>query len=94
MTQSRKKYTPEFKAKIALEAVRAEKTIAELAKHHELHPVQISQWKKQLLDSAASVFASPRPAKDNQQTTSVDELYRQIGELKVERDFLARKCAR
>jgi transposase-like protein len=94
MTQSRKKYTPEFKAKVALAAIKGEQTIAELAKLYELHPVQISQWKKQLLDSAASVFASPRPAKDNQQTASVDELYRQIGELKVERDFLARKCAR
>lgn len=94
MKQSRKKYTPEFKAKVALAAVRGEQTMAELAKLHELHPVQISQWKKQLLDSAASVFASARPAKDSQQTASVDELYRQIGELKVERDFLVRKCAR
>ena len=94
MATSRKKYSPEFKAKVALEAIRGEQTVAELAKRYELHPVQISQWKKQLLDDAASVFASPQPAKDKQQTALVDDLYRQIGQLTVERDFLARKCAR
>lgn len=88
MSQKRKQYGAEFKAKVALEAVREEMTVAQLAQKHGLHPTLINQWKRQLLDHAAAVFT--RSAKVADDTTGiVAELYRQIGQLKVECDFLA-----
>lgn len=92
MKKSRKKFTPEFKAKVALEAIRGEKTIAELAAQHELHPNQIATWKKALQDNAVAAFskgpAAPADGED------VAQLFEQIGKLKVENDFLARKLGR
>jgi transposase len=91
--QKRKQYSPEFKAKVALAALREEATTAELASRYGVHSTMISSWKKALLDGAADIFE--RGQKSNKQTESqVDELYRQIGQLKVERDFLARGLSR
>jgi transposase-like protein len=95
MKQTRKKHSPDFKAKVALEALKGLKTVSELAAEYQVHPVQISQWKKALLEGAASVFASAKPGHDKeqqQQTALIDDLYRQIGQLMVERDFLSRRC--
>jgi putative transposase len=84
MGQIRKRHSAAFKAKFALEAVKQDKTIAELAKEHQVHPVQISQWKKQLLDGLEDLFengsASRRPDPEKVQT----ELYEQIGRLQME----------
>lgn len=91
MAQSRKKYSSDFKAKVALEAIKGEHTIAELAARFQLHPVQISQWKKMLLDGVPSLFAGKAIKADNKDAALVDTLYRQIGQLTVERDFLSRK---
>ena len=91
--QKRKQYSPEFKAKVSLAALREEATMAELASRYGVHPTMISTWKRALLDGAADIFN--RGQKSQAQTEAkVDELYRQIGQLKVERDFLAKGLSR
>jgi transposase len=94
MSNKRKQYSPAFKAKVALDAVRGEKTVSELASGYSLHPTVINNWKRQLLEGASDLFESSRkPAADASQQAQIDELYRQIGQLKVERDFLANRSA-
>lgn len=94
MANKRKQYNPQFKARVALEAIRGEKTIAQMASDHQLHPNLIHNWKEQLLAAAPGIFESvtaSAASTDNQ--AQFDELYRQIGQLKVERDFLASRSA-
>lgn len=95
MSNKRRQYNPEFKAKVALEAVRGEKTVAELASQYEVHATMINNWKRQLLEGASGLFEKGNETKkaDENQQAQVDELYRQIGQLKVERDFLASRSA-
>ena len=90
MRRKRKQYSPEFKAKVALAAIKNEETVAQLAARYEVHPTVINTWKRNLLDGAADLFA-PGQKKNNQTEAKVDELYRHIGKLKVERDFLSKK---
>ena len=95
MKQTRKKHNAAFKAKVALAAVRGDRTIAELASAFGVHPNQIYSWKKQLLDGAVSVFEGGGAAAEGTVSEAqVDVLYRQIGQLKVENDFLARKLGK
>ncbi len=89
MGRKRKQYNPEFKARVALAAVRGEETVAELAARYQIHPTMIHGWKRELMERAGEIFE--RGVNKEQQETEAEtaELYRQIGQLKVERDFLA-----
>ena len=88
MIKKRKQYSPEFKAKVALAAIRNEASTAELAAKYEVHPAMIGNWKRELIKGAAELFDKGQKAKKQQEAT-VDELYRQIGQLKVENHFLS-----
>jgi transposase-like protein len=90
MSNKRKRYAPAFKAKVALAALKNEETIAELAQRFSLHPTLITSWKRALMDGATDIFDKGHKT-HKQVEGQIDELYRHIGQLKVERDFLARK---
>ena len=89
----RKRHDKVFKAKVALEALREESSLQELAKKYEVHPNQISQWKRQLLDGAVDLFE--RPNKKSESTRSAEQreemLLKAVGEMKIENDFLKKK---
>jgi putative transposase len=87
----RKQYSAEYKAKIALEALQGTKTINEIATAHGLHPTQITQWKKQALEAMPDAFSRKRERLRKDQTELTGELYQQIGQLKVELDWLKKK---
>ena len=90
MGKKRKKYSPEFKAKVALAAIKNEETLSQLSARFGVHPTMINRWKRSLLGGAADVFYKSRKSKKENQA-KVDELYRQIGKLKVANDFLSEK---
>jgi transposase len=85
----RKRYTAEFKAKVALEAIREELTLAELAKKYEVHPTMISGWKKTAIENMASAFGGRSSSEPSISAGEVEKLHAKIGQLVVERDFLA-----
>jgi transposase len=91
--KARRRLDPGLKAKVALEALRNEATVAELAAKYQLHPNQIYAWKKHLLDGAAAVF-SGGTGQETSREAEVGELYAKIGQLTVERDFLSRRSGR
>lgn len=89
---TRRKFTAEFKAKVALEVIKDQQTLSELSRKFEVSPVIISRWKGEFLENAASVFTSANDAE--KATEDVEKLYAQIGKLKVEVDFLKKVSAR
>lgn len=88
MPKTRRRFTPEFKAKVALEVIREHETVAELARRYEIHANQIARWKREFLQNAAKAFEKDDGPRNVSERES--ELLRKIGELTVERDFLAR----
>lgn len=90
----RRKFTPEFKAKVALEALRGDRTIQEIASRHKVHPNQVSMWKRQAMDGLGEVFSNGADQARRDFEAEVHDLHAKIGQLTVERDFLARGLKR
>ena len=91
MKARRKRYTSEFKAKVALEAIKGQRTVNEIGARYGLHPNQVSQWKKQALEQLPEVFSDGRARKEKSEEELREQLYQQIGQLKVELDWLKKK---
>ena len=88
--KTRRRFSGEFKAKVALEAIQGHWTISELAAKHQLHPNQITQWKRQAIEKLARVFDDKAPDTQANREAEVTKLHAKIGQLVVERDFLAK----
>jgi len=86
MRKPRRNHSAKFKAQVALEAIRGEKTIAEIAAHHEVHPTQVTSWKNEVLEKLVGIFGGENSSRDEKER--IRELHAKIGELTVERDFL------
>lgn len=87
-----KKYDPAFKARVALEAAKEQESLAQIGQRHGVHPVLVGQWKKKLLERATEAFTSEGSSQDAEKMH--DELLKKVGELVIERDFLARGLRR
>lgn len=93
MKGKRRRHEPEFKARVALEALRGIKTIQEIAKEYEIHPVQVSEWKKIMVGGAPELFERGAAAAGQEDAEKAKEqLHAKIGELAVSVDFLKKKC--
>jgi transposase len=93
MGTTRRKFTSEFKKKVVLEALKERNTIQELAAKYEIHPQQITDWKRHFMDNSEAAFERPgsESGKNAEQEKLIEQLYAQIGQLKVENDFLKKK---
>ena len=89
----RKKHDDAFKARVALEAFKGQTTITELAGKHQVHPNMVTKWKSHLLENATDIFSKKKDGQANDHEKQIDELYKQIGQLKVENDFLKKKSS-
>jgi len=91
MPATRTKFSPELKAKVALDAIKGELTIGEISSNYGVHSTQITIWKKQAMEELKLVFSDKREKKEKLKEHLTDELYKQIGQLKVELDWLKKK---
>ena len=92
MKEKRKRHEPEFKARVALEALKGEKTIQQIAKEYEIHPVQVSDWKKAMMERMPEIFSSGRKkSPEEQYEREKAQLHAKIGQQAVEIDFLTKK---
>ncbi len=91
---TRRRFTSDFKAKVALEALRGDKTIQEIAGRHKVHPNQVSSWKRQAMDGLGAVFSNGADKARMEHEDEVHGLHAKIGQLTVERDFLAKGLKR
>ena len=88
MKNKRRNHSAQFKVNVSLAAAKGQKTIAELSQEYKVHPTQIVQWKEQLMDSLPGIFSVRRKKEQQEQELLTNELYQQIGQLKVELDWL------
>ena len=88
MKKTRRKFSTEFKTKVSIEAIKERYTLSELANRFELHPNQISQWKKEFLDNAENAFTNGKPPGKTEEPIDIEKLYVKIGQLEMERDYL------
>jgi putative transposase len=89
---NRRTHSPEFKAKVAMEAISGRKTLQQIAADHAVHPIQVSQWKKQLHEGASELFSSGKKSKEKDDTQAKEsELFQQIGRLQMELEWLKKK---
>jgi transposase-like protein len=91
VASSPKKYSSDFKAKVALEAIKGQKTLNEISSEYGVHTTQIAQWKKQVLDELPQIFAHSGSERAKNEEALIASFYQQIGQLKVELDFLKKK---
>ena len=91
MTTTRKQYSASFKARVAVEAIRGEKTLSQLGSQFKVHPMQIAKWRKSALEQLPELFVDGRTRKDRSGEANNDALYEEIGRLKVELDWLKKK---
>ena len=87
MKRPRRNHSAAFKARVALEAIRGEKTVAQIAAHHEVHATQVTAWKTQALENMAGIFGGSAVVEDDRER--IRELFAKVGELTMERDFLS-----
>lgn len=92
MKKQNRKHTPEFKARIAFEAIQGIKTQNEIAKEYEIHPITVSKWKNELLARMPEIFASENPKKSTGKDHEKDNLQRKVGQLTMEVDFLEKSA--
>ena len=92
--KTRTTYSADFKAKLALEVIKGNRTLTEIASEAQVHPNLLTQWKRQLLESLPTVFSDKRARENKEQEALTDQLYQQIGQLKVELDWLKKKSGR
>ena len=90
----RRNFLPEFRAKVALEAIRGEKTVSELSSQYDVHANLIRLWKKQALDNMAELFAGKAERREKATEAQIEKLHAKIGQLTIERDFLAKAFGR
>ena len=90
----RREFTPDFKAKVALEALRGDRTVQAIASKYKLHPTQVGAWKRQAVDGLGAVFTNGAERAGRDHEAEVHDLHAKIGELTVERDFLAKGLKR
>ncbi len=93
MKKQRRKHSPEFKARVALEAIKGVKTVSQIAQDYEIHPVMVSNWKKEMLTHLPDVFdKNKRPKTDKDVEKEKEQLQRKVGELTMDVEFLEKKC--
>ncbi len=90
----RRNFSAAFKAKVAIEALRGDQTLAELASRHKVHPNLITKWKRQATEGMVDVFSAKQAGRDGSHEAEIKELHAKIGELTVEQDFLSKAFSR
>jgi len=92
MKKQRRKHSAEFKARVALEAIRGIKTVSEISAEYEIHPVMIGNWKKEMLENLPALFEQKNAKKEKDRDQETEHLHRKVGQLTMEVEFLEKKC--